>query len=73
MRAAEALKVTFGARALLRSLVVAAIVGSIVNLINQGVKIAHGHPVIVWKLALTYFVPFAVASYGSFAALRSQA
>ncbi len=44
---------------------------SIVNLINQGVEIAHGHPVIVWKLLLTYFVPFAVASYGGYAALRT--
>jgi hypothetical protein len=29
--------------------------------------------VVVWKLILTYFVPFAVASYGSYAALRGSA
>ena len=42
------------------------------NAINQGTEIWAGAPVILWKLLLTYFVPFAVASYGSYAALRSS-
>ena len=67
----EALKRTFAWRSATRSLAVALIVGSILNVINQGSEIVHGQPLILWKLLLTYFVPFAVASYGSFAALRS--
>ena len=41
------------------------------NLINQGPEIFSGQRVVLWKLLLTYFVPFAVAIYGSYAALRS--
>jgi hypothetical protein len=67
-----AIKETFARRSILRSIAVALIVGSILNAINQGSEIVRGHPLIVWKLLLTYFVPFAVASYGSFAALRSS-
>jgi hypothetical protein len=32
-----------------------------------------GHWPVIWKLALTYVVPFLVASYGSYAAFRSSA
>ena len=55
-----------------RSLYVALIVGTVLNLINQGPEILSGHWPIWWKLILTYFVPFAVASYGSYAAFRSS-
>ena len=71
-RAREALRRTFAWRALRRSLLVALIVGTALNLINQGDALAAGAPLVVWKLLLTYFVPFAVASYGSYAALRSS-
>ncbi len=71
MLTSEALKRTFAWRSTARSLAVALIVGSILNVINQGSEIVDGQPLILWKLLLTYFVPFAVASYGSFAALRS--
>jgi hypothetical protein len=66
----DALRRTFEPRALRRSLSVALLVGSALNAINQGPEILAGEPVVVWKLLLTYFVPFAVASYGSYAALR---
>lgn len=68
----DALKKTFTPPFLQRSLMVALIVGTIVNAINQGVEISHGHSVVVWKMLLTYLVPFLVASYGGFAALRSE-
>lgn len=55
-----------------RSVTVALIVGTALNLINQGDALATGHAPILWKLLLTYFVPFAVASYGSYAALRAS-
>lgn len=67
----EALRRTFGWRSVRRSLTVAVIIGSILNGINQGDALLAGQPVVVWKLLLTYFVPFAVASYGSYAAFRS--
>ncbi len=67
----EALGRTFAGPALRRSLIVAILIGTILNLINQGEAILGDPPVVLWKLLLTYFVPFAVASYGSYAALRS--
>ena len=51
---------------------VALVVGTALNAINQGPEIVSGHWPIWWKLVLTYFVPFAVASYGSYAAFRSS-
>jgi hypothetical protein len=50
---------------------VAVIVGTALNAINQGPELLAGAHPVVWKIALTYFVPFAVASYGSYAAFRS--
>jgi hypothetical protein len=67
----QALKRTFSSRSVRRSLTVAAIIGTILNAINQGDAIVSGGDVVIWKLLLTYFVPFAVASYGSYAAMRS--
>lgn len=68
----EALQRTFAARSVRRSVTVAMIIGTVLNLINQGPEIFSGHWPIWWKLVLTYFVPFAVASYGSYAAFRSS-
>lgn len=48
-----------------RSFQVALIVGTIVNLINQGDVLFHGGRVNFIKVALTYFVPFVVATYGA--------
>jgi hypothetical protein len=67
----EALGKTFASSSIRRSLTVAVVIGTILNLINQGPEIFSGHWPIWWKLILTYFVPFAVASYGSYAAFRS--
>jgi hypothetical protein len=67
----EALRATFAGPAVRRSLIVALVIGTILNLINQGDAILGDAPVVAWKLLLTYAVPFAVASYGSYAATRS--
>ena len=67
----EALRRTFTLRSVRRSLSVALIIGTVLNSINQGDALLSGHPLVTWKLLLTYFVPFAVASYGSYAAYRS--
>jgi len=68
----EALRRTFAGPAVRRSLTVALVIGSVLNAINQGPEIFTGHWPVWWKLVLTYFVPFAVASYGSYAAFRSS-
>ena len=52
------------------SLMVGAIVGTILNMINQGEYITGGGPIDWFKLGLTYCVPFCVATYGAFAAAR---
>ncbi len=59
----EALRSTFSRTSVLRSLIVAVVVGTALNLINQGVEVFNGHAP----------VPFAVASYGSYAAFRASA
>lgn len=65
-----ALQKTFAGASVRRSAMVAIIVGTTLNAINQGPELMRGvHPVL-WKLALTYCVPFVVASYGSYAAFR---
>ena len=48
-----------------RSLWVALIVGTILNLINQGDTLVSGRPLDVVKLVLTYIVPYFVATYGA--------
>jgi hypothetical protein len=48
-----------------RSLWVALIVGTILNLINQGDRLLSGQSLDVAKLALTYIVPYCVSTYGA--------
>jgi hypothetical protein len=48
-----------------RSLWVALIVGTILNLINQGDALVSGRPLDVLKLVLTYLVPYFVSTYGA--------
>jgi len=70
--AREALRLTFTGRILKRSLMVALVVGTILNAINQGPEIVSGQPIVLWKLLMTYCVPFCVASYGAWSALRAM-
>jgi len=48
-----------------RSLVVALIVGTVLNLINQGDALVAGARLNLTKLILTFVVPYAVATYGA--------
>jgi len=48
-----------------RSLIVSVIVGSILNLINQGDALLAGGDVNIAKIVLTYIVPYVVATYGA--------
>jgi hypothetical protein len=51
-----------------RSLILAAVVGTILNLINQGDALISGTHLVAWKIALTYCVPYCVATYGAVSA-----
>ena len=53
-----------------RSLATMLIVGSILNIINQGDAIFWSGAVNWWKLLLTYCVPFCVATFGAYSAYR---
>ena len=50
-----------------RSGVIALIVGTVLTAINQGDVLLVGHwpPALVWKLLMTYAVPFIVATLGA--------
>jgi len=50
-----------------RSFAVALVVGTILTLLNQGDTILVGswQNTLYWKIPLTYFVPFCVATYGA--------
>ena len=48
-----------------RSFLVALVVGSVLNLINQGDALVGGGAVDLLKVALTYCVPYAVSTYGA--------
>ena len=68
--AAIALRRVLSRPVCVRALAVAAVVGTVLNLINQGDALLTGAPLVWWKVALTYCVPYVVASYGAFCALR---
>jgi hypothetical protein len=68
----QALSQTFTWQSVQRSLIVAALIGTLLNAINQGPEILTGNWPVWGKLILTYVVPSAVASYGSYAAFRSS-
>lgn len=72
MEVREAARRTLTGSSLRRSILVALLVGSALNIINQGPELLAGKPPVIWKLVLTYAVPFLVASYGSYAAFRSS-
>ncbi len=48
-----------------RSAAVALVVGSILNLINQGDALIAGRPLSWTKILLTFAVPYLVATYGA--------
>ncbi len=56
----------------IRSSKVAAVVGTLVNLINQPEAIFGDERLILWKVLLTYAVPFCVATYGAMTALAAH-
>lgn len=57
---------TFGRRPILLSaLKVALVVGTLLNLVNQGSRLLDGQPLILWQMLLNYAVPFCVSGYSA--------
>lgn len=56
-----------------RALLVAIVVGTVLNLINQGDAVFTGHAINWLKALLTYLVPFMVSSHGGLTASRWRA
>lgn len=54
------------------AVIVALVVGTILNAINQGGVILSGRTPVWWKLILTYLVPYCVSTYGAVTALRKR-
>jgi hypothetical protein len=66
-----ALKKALSGRYLTRAIVAGLVVGTLLNLINQGDALFSGNPIDHGKALLTYLVPFCVATYGAWSALLS--
>ncbi len=56
----------------IRSLIIAAIVGTILNLINQGDAVGDMSKFELGKCLLTYMVPYCVSTYGAVTALMHK-
>lgn len=56
-----------------RSLIISVLVGTVLNLINQGDVWLAGGGLSYWKLGLTYLVPFCVATYGAWSMALTSA
>jgi hypothetical protein len=52
-------------------LIVALVIGSALNLINQGDALLAGRPLDWLKIALTFLVPYCVSTHGAVAAKRA--
>ena len=73
MNRSQALAETLRWPVVRRALLVALVVGSLLNLINQGDAL-WGTAAVHWpKLLLTWCVPFFVALYGAFTANQTRA
>lgn len=55
----------FCRKSVIRALKISAIIGTILIVINQGDMIINGLAPPIWKIILTYLVPFCVSSYSS--------
>jgi len=66
----SALQGAFSRPVMRSSLVVGVVVGTILNLINQGDLLGEPELINWYKVVLTYCVPFCVSTYGSFMAIR---
>ena len=71
---ANRIAIALRADVFLRSIKVAAIVGTILVGINQGDAILNGEftPELAWKVPLTYMVPYLVSTYACVSSILKQ-
>lgn len=55
----------FCKKSMIRAVKISLIVGTLLTIINQGDMIINGIMPPLWKIILTYLVPFSVSSYSS--------
>lgn len=60
----------FCRKSYIRAMKISLIVGTLLTIINQGDMIIAGQTPVIWKVILTYLVPFCVSSYSSAKLLR---
>lgn len=72
MNGRQALRAVLRPPIVTHSLLVALLIGTLLNAINQGDAIVSGRSPDWLKLALTFAVPFFVASFGAWSALRRR-
>jgi len=72
IRAAQALRMVLQGSYVRRAFWVAVVVGSLLNLVNQPEAIFGSATLVWWKLCMTYVVPFCVATYGAYSAVRGS-
>lgn len=69
----QALCKTLAKPVVMQSLLVAVVVGLVLNVINQGPDILAGKPLNLFRCILTFAVPYFVASFGAYSAfLRDE-
>lgn len=56
---------------LITALKVSAVVGTLLNLVNQGPAIWDGEAVACWNIVMNYLVPFCVSSYSGMRGRRN--
>ncbi len=67
----SSLQLAFTPSIVKRSLIVALVVGTVLNLINQGDVMTGSASFNLFKCLLTYVVPYCVSTYGAVSALKS--
>lgn len=72
VRIAEIARYCFSNGVPRRSLIVALIIGTIINLINQGDALVAGHALNWIKIGLSYVLPYCVATYGAVSVQMSR-
>lgn len=69
----KALRQAFSRQDSMRGLRVALVVGTILNVINQGSQFSSPGEIDIMRAMLTYAVPYFVATYGAYSAYRQKA
>ena len=72
MNKLDALKIALSGSFVRRSLFVSAVVGTILNVINQGGAVMAGQGFEFVKGALTFSVPFCVSTYASWSTISER-